>query len=72
MNLEGITDRQAKVRMDAFEAADLLTSLKRHEAQLGDLAQELIAALEAHGVAPIDDDPRPRHEYAPPRDLRRV
>jgi hypothetical protein len=72
MNLENISDKQAHVRMDAFEASDLLTSLKQHAEHLGDLGQELIGALEAEGVQVIEEEPHPRHEYVPPRDLRRV
>jgi hypothetical protein len=30
MNLEKIADKQAHVRMDAFDTSDLLTSLKQH------------------------------------------
>jgi hypothetical protein len=72
MNLEAIVDKQAHVRMDAFEASDLLTSLKRHAEYLGDLGHELIDALEKQGVEVIQEDPRPRTEYLPPRDLQRV
>ena len=72
MNLESVSEKQANVRMDAFEAADLLTSLKQHAEHLGDLGKELIDALEAQGVNVIEEDPHPRSEYAPPRDLHRV
>jgi len=72
MNLEPVSEKQAHVRMDAFEAADLLTSLKQHAEHLGDLGQELIDALEAQGVKVIAEDPHPRSEYLPPRDLHRV
>lgn len=72
MNLESVSEKQAHVRMDAFEAADLLTSLKQHAEHLGDLGKELIDALEAQGVNVIEEDPQPRSEYAPPRDLHRV
>lgn len=72
MNLEAIVNHQAHVRMDAFEASDLLTSLKLHAAYLGDLGRELIDALERQGVEVIEDDPDPRSEYLPPRDLHRV
>ena len=72
MNLESVSEKQAHVRMDAFEAADLLTSLKQHAEHLGDLGKELIDALEAQGVNVIEQDPHPRSEYAPPRDLHRV
>jgi hypothetical protein len=71
MNLESIADRQARVRMDAREAADLLTSLKQHAEHLGDVGRDLIAALEAQGVQPVRDDEHPRFEYAAPRDLHR-
>jgi len=37
MNLEEIAGKQAHVRMDNFEASDLLTSLKRHADELGEL-----------------------------------
>jgi len=72
MNLEKIADKQAHVRMDAFEASDLLTSLKQHAEHLGDLGQDLIAALEAQGVQVIEEEGHPRTEYLPPRDLHRV
>lgn len=72
MNLETIADKQAHVRMDDFEAADLLTSLKQHDKHLGELGAELIAALEAQGVRVIEIDAQPRTEYLPPRDLRRT
>jgi hypothetical protein len=72
MNLEKIADKKAHVRMDAFEASDLLTSLKQHEEALGDTARDLIAALEAQGVQAIEEDSHPRTEYLPPRDLHRV
>jgi hypothetical protein len=72
MNLEAIVDKQVHVRMDAFEASDLLTSLKRHAEYLGDLGHELIDALERQGVEVIEEDARPRTEYLPPRDLHRV
>jgi hypothetical protein len=72
MNLETISEKQAHVRMDVFEAADLLTSLKQHAEHLGHLGQELIDALEAEGVKVIESDPHPRSEYLPPRDLHRV
>jgi len=72
MNLERIADKQAHVRMDAFEASDLLTSLKQHADALGDTARDLIAALEAQGVQVIEEDAHPRTEYLPPRDLHRV
>ncbi|MFO8153226.1 hypothetical protein [Thioalkalivibrio sp.] len=72
MNLEEIADKKAHVRMDNFEASDLLTSLKRHADDLGDLGQELIAALEAQGVEVIEEEDNPRDEYVPPRDLHRV
>jgi hypothetical protein len=72
MNLEKIADKQAHVRMDAFETSDLLTSLKQHAEYLGDLGQELIAALEAQGVQVIEEEDHPRTEYLPPRDLHRL
>lgn len=72
MNLESVSENQAQVRMDAFEAADLLTSLKQHAEQLGDIGKELIDALEAEGVKVLAEDPHPRSEYLPPRDLHRV
>ena len=72
MNLEKIADKKAHVRMDNFEASDLLTSLKRHADDLGDVAQELIAALEAQGIGVIEEEEDPRAEYVPPRDLHRV
>lgn len=72
MNLEKIADKQAHVRMDAFEASDLLTSLKQHAESLGDPGKELIAALEAQGVQVIEQEDHPRTEYLPPRDLHRI
>lgn len=72
MNLETITQGRAQVRMDLFEAADLLTSLKAHAEDLGEVGQELIAALEAQGVQIVKEDENPRTEYLPPRDLHRV
>ncbi len=72
MNLEEIAGKQAHVRMDNFEASALLTSLKRHADELGELGQELIAALEAQGIEAIKEEDDPRTEYVPPRDLHRV
>ncbi len=72
MNLEKIADKQAHVRLDDFEASDLLTSLKQHEEHLGELGTELIAALEAQDVRVIEADDQPRTEYLPPRDLHRT
>ncbi len=71
MNLEEIANKQAHIRMDTHEAADLLTSLKQHAEALGDAGQDLIAALEAQGVQPIEADAQPRFEYGAPRDLHR-
>lgn len=71
MNLEKIADKQAHIRVGAHEAADLLTSLKQHAEALGDAGKDLIAALEAQGVQPIEADENPRFEYGAPRDLHR-
>lgn len=72
MNLEKTAGKKAHVRMDSFEASDLLTSLKQHAEELGEVGQELIAALEAQGVEVIEEEDNPRTEYVPPRDLHRV
>ncbi len=72
MNLENIADKQAHLRLDDFEASDLLTSLKQHEEHLGELGAELIAVLESQGVRVLEIDDQPRTEYLPPRDLHRT